>query len=130
MATNLNFRLFPVGTHAATPATKGSNTGRSTALLQDQEIGMSSAITSLRWVLPHFIFIYCFVLFFTTSHVLSAVVVGLLLALLVYFRIPAVDRDVANKMLQAEKVSIIAHRGAAKDAPENTIGAIRKVSSK
>lgn len=76
-------------------------------------------------ILPYFIHIYVFVLFCSLSHVLAGIVCLVVLVLISLFRIPPIDHEVAGQMLKRGKVSIIAHRGAAADAPENTISAMR-----
>ena len=59
--------------------------------------------------------------------VFPSVVTIVIVGLLVYFKNPVPNQDDANDILQPFKVSVIAHRGAAIDAPENTIAAIREV---
>lgn len=50
-------------------------------------------------------------------------------AVLLFFKIQSPNQANANAILQPHKISVIAHRGAGDDAPENTVNAIRKVSS-
>ena len=58
---------------------------------------------------------------------LSILVTGILVALIIYFKNPSPNINDAKHVLQPSKVSVIAHRGGASDAPENTIAAIREV---
>ena len=80
-------------------------------------------------LLPQFAFVYILVVSVTVSHIMAAILTSLLFVLLMVFRIPPVDKRIAGEVLQSHKVSIIAHRGGGSDAPENTLAAIRTVSS-
>ena len=63
----------------------------------------------------------------TGSTVLTLFLVLALLALIEYYKIPKVPEDVSISVLHSAIPSIIAHRGAGLDAPENTLAAFRQV---
>ncbi|XP_078521241.1 glycerophosphodiester phosphodiesterase 1 [Lissotriton helveticus] len=59
----------------------------------------------------------------------SSVITGVLYFLLVTFRFPPVPESRAQLVLKPQgMVSVIAHRGGAHDAPENTLAAIRQAA--
>lgn len=78
--------------------------------------------------------VFVLVLLGTRSPLWSAVLTTSLYCFLAMFRFPQVARSRARLVLQpvgcgaeSARVSVIAHRGGAHDAPENTIAAIREV---
>ncbi|XP_020562104.1 glycerophosphodiester phosphodiesterase 1 isoform X1 [Oryzias latipes] len=79
--------------------------------------------------------VFVLVLLGTRSPLWSAVLTTSLYCFLAMFRFPQVARSRARLVLQpvgcgaeSARVSVIAHRGGAHDAPENTIAAIREAS--
>ncbi|RVE75623.1 hypothetical protein OJAV_G00000610 [Oryzias javanicus] len=80
-------------------------------------------------------FVFMFVFLGTRSPLWSTVLTTSLYVFLAMFRFPQVASSRARLMLhpavggaESARVSVIAHRGGAHDAPENTIAAIREAS--
>ena len=81
------------------------------------------------YVLPHIIGVYVVLLALIGSTLIASILITGLVALLFAYRLPQVDETVAEKVLNGGSNGMpIAHRGAALDAPENTLAAIKEVS--
>ena len=81
------------------------------------------------YITPHLAFIYVAVLFVTGSNLFSCIFLASCIAALFAYRHPQVDKTTSNRVLDVGEFGPIAHRGAAEDAPENTLAAIREVSA-
>ena len=79
------------------------------------------------YISPHLALIYIAVLFLTGSNLFSCLFVASCIAVLFAYRHPQVDKTSSDRVLDVGEFGPIAHRGAAEDAPENTLAAIREV---
>ena len=77
-------------------------------------------------IIPHFFLVFA-ALATILGHYLSFFVTILIGVLLIVYRIPKPDKNNVESILQPHKRSILAHKGGATDAPENTLAAIRLV---
>ena len=78
---------------------------------------------------PHIFLLYCVISGLVGVSLVSAIVTITLVFLLEKFKLPMSGKGAAKRVLESDKSSIIAHRGAGHDAPENTIAAFKKVES-
>ena len=71
----------------------------------------------------------CFIVFsaLLSDFTYSAIIVTFLVSLLLYFKNEPHSDDNPEKVLEPHKFQIIAHRGGALDAPENTLDSIKEV---
>ncbi|XP_069066340.1 glycerophosphodiester phosphodiesterase 1 isoform X2 [Pleurodeles waltl] len=80
-------------------------------------------------LLASFTTIFLLLLLLSRDVFYSSVITGVLYFLLITFRFPPVPESRAQLVLKPQGiVSVIAHRGGAHDAPENTLAAIRQAA--
>lgn len=79
------------------------------------------------YIVPHIFVAYAFLIAVTGWHVFAVIILMCLVFALHYYKLPKSSILTSDEVLQPHKVSIIAHRGAGHDCPENTLAAVREV---
>ena len=79
------------------------------------------------FLIIHIFYVYALIFSVTGCHYLAFFTTGCLIGALYCFQLPKSSVIDSDEILQPTKVSIIAHRGAGHDAPENTLSAIKEV---